>query len=141
MKIVLSVVLGLALLVGGYAAFTVWVRNPQVTAELRAEPDGETAKRVMLLTLPSGRTLPVNYLLEDGFVYAGADGTWWKEMRGEGAAVTVFVRGQTLQGHGRAIEDDADRRTDVFSRLRPNAVEWAGTLVAIELAEPGAVAP
>ena len=68
-----------------------------------------------------------------GRLYAGADGTWWKELRGAGAHVTLLVQGEEITGHGRAIEDDPDRRTDVFSRLRPNAVSWAGTLVAVAI--------
>ena len=37
------------------------VANPRVVLELRQRPDGERASRVMLVTLPSGRTIPVNY--------------------------------------------------------------------------------
>ena len=48
--------------------------NPGVAEELRAEPDGDRAQKVMLLTLPSGREIPVNYLREGDRVYAGADG-------------------------------------------------------------------
>ena len=37
-------------------------------------PQGERAKKVMLSTLPSGCTIPVNYLREADGVYAGSDG-------------------------------------------------------------------
>jgi len=110
-------------------------QNVRVTQELRDSPDGERAHKVMLITLPSGKTLPVNYLRDPGFVYAGADFPWWRELRGSGAPVTLLVRGETLRGHARAIEDDPERRASVFARLRPTALSWAGTLVAVELEE------
>ena len=40
------------------------------------------ARKVMLITLPSGRTLPVNYLRDGDTVYAGADGRWWRDVFG-----------------------------------------------------------
>jgi hypothetical protein len=87
----------------------------------------------MLITLPSGRSLPVNYLREGGMVYAGADGRWWKELVGEGASVTVLVRGETLAGHGRAIRDDPAYTKRIFAKLRPTAIPGTGTLVEIHL--------
>ena len=112
-------------------------RNPSVVQELIDEPQGERAARVMVLTLPSGRVIPVNYLREGERVYAGADGRWWKELEGEGFPVTLVIRGETLQGTARAVLDDAAYTKDVFSRLRPTALPGFGTLIEIELA-PGA---
>ena len=40
------------------------VMNPRVIEELTADPNGERAKKVMLLTFPDDKTLPVNYLHE-----------------------------------------------------------------------------
>ena len=34
---------------------------------------------------------------------------------------------------GRAIEDQSERRADMFSRLRPTAPKFTGTLVQIDL--------
>jgi hypothetical protein len=87
----------------------------------------------MLVTLPSGKTIPVNYLREDPFVWAGADFPWWRELRGEGDRVSLLVAGEELSGHGRAIEDDPDRRASIFARLRPDALPFFGTLVEIRL--------
>ncbi len=112
------------------------VMNRGVIRELREQPNGERARKVMLLTLPSGKSIPVNYLREGDFVYAGADFPWWRELRGEGEAVSVLIRGETLQGHGRAVKDDPALRRSVFERLRPTAPRWTGTLVEIRL-EPG----
>ena len=107
--------------------------NPGVGEELRKDPSGERAQKVMIITLPSGRQIPVNFLREDGRVYAGADGWWWKELREGPHEVTVFVRGETLSGRARAITDQPAYTKDVFSRLRPTALPGFGTLVEILL--------
>ncbi len=104
--------------------------------ELREDPTGERAKQVMLLTLPSGKALPVNYLREGDTVYAAADFPWWRELRDGGGRGSVLIQGQTLEGRMRAVLDEPERRADVFSRLRPTAPLWAGTLIVIELEEP-----
>lgn len=111
------------------------VDNVAVERELREEPQGDRAQKVMLLTLPSARTIPVNYLREGEVVYAGADGRWWQELTGEGAPVELWIRGEALRGHARAIEDDQEHIDDVFSRLRPVS-RWFlfGTLVQVDLA-------
>jgi hypothetical protein len=133
MKVALIAIVVLAGLVAGYVAYTAAIANPRVAQELREHPDGERARKVMLLTLPSGRTIPVNYLREGDVVYAGADGRWWRELRGQGARVELLIQGETLSGVARAVEDRPEHRADVFSRLRPNALKFAGTLVEIEL--------
>ena len=91
----------------------------------------------MLLTLPSGKSLPVNYLRDGDTVYAAADFPWWRELK-EGGRVTVLVRGETLHGEGQAVLDDPDLRAQVFERLRPTAPSWTGTLVVIRLDEESA---
>ena len=128
--IVLAV--GVALLEGGSFVYTWWT-NPRVIWELREDPQGERAQKVMLLTLPSGKALPVNYLRDGDTVYAAADFPWWRELRGEGGRASVLIRGETLHGQIRAVEDDPELRESVFARLRPTAPRWMGTLVVIEL--------
>jgi hypothetical protein len=113
--------------------FQAKLANPGVAQELIDEPQGERARKVMLLTLPSGREIPVNYLREEKRVYAGADGRWWKELEGEAVAVTILVQGETLEGRARAVRDDPTYRKDVFSRLRPTALPGFGTLIEILL--------
>lgn len=136
MKIVGMAVVVLALVVAvGYPLLSRWM-NAGVIRELREEPDGERARKVMLVTLPSGKEIPVNYLRDGGNVYAGADFPWWRELRGEGGKVTVLVQGETLRGHGRAVEDDPALRESVFGRLRPSAPAFTGTLVEVVLEEP-----
>ena len=116
MTYVLIVVVTLPVLVAGYAIYIALVANPSVERELREDPDSERARVVMLITLPSGRTLPVNYLREGDAVYAAADGRWWRQLRGPGALVELLVRGEKLVGRARAIEDDPDHRSAVFDR-------------------------
>ena len=134
MKLVGIGLLALLVLAAAYALFAARIANPRVARELREAPDGERARKVMLITLPSGRTIPVNYLREGDVVYAGADGRWWRELRGAGAEVRLLIRGETLLGRARAIEDDPDHRSKVFDRLRPTAPKIFGTLVQIDLA-------
>ncbi len=135
MKYVLIVIGALLVIVVSYLAYAALIANPRVERELREQPNGERARRVMLITLPSGRTIPVNYLRDGNVVYAGADGRWWRELRGQGAPVQLLVRGETLIGRARAIEDEPDRRAAMFDRLRPTAPKFTGTLVQIDLAK------
>jgi hypothetical protein len=107
--------------------------NPLVVRGLIEHPEGKRAKRVMLLTLPSGRRIPVNYFREDPFVYAAADGRWWKELVGAGFPVTLLVRGETLPGVARAVLDDPAYVERVFEKLRPNAIKGFGKLIEIRI--------
>jgi hypothetical protein len=127
---------------GSYYAYLQLVGNPRVMTEIRAEPDGERAGRVMLIDLPDGRTLPVNYLREDHMVYVGVDGLWWRQFRPGDVPVELLIRGEDLQGRARAVLDDPDRTRSVFARLRPTAPAWlpgrmGGVLVEIRLQAPG----
>lgn len=124
---------GLVVVLAGLYVRYEWIANPRVARELVEQPDGERARKVMLITLPSGRRIPVNYLHQDGFVYAGADGRWWRALRGDGQPVTLLIRGETLSGRARAIVDDPAYTERIFAALRPNAIEGFGTLVEVRL--------
>ena len=138
--IVVGVVLLGAIGFAGTFAYFSFVGNPRIERELIEDPNGERARKVMLITLPSGRRIPVNYLRDGGFVYAGADGGWWHELEGEGGPVTVLVKGETLRGTGRAVVDDPDYTKRIFARLRPTALPGFGTLVEVKQ-EPDAARP
>jgi hypothetical protein len=131
--------LGLALLIllavaaTGYWQYVERLANPRIARELRAEPSGERAKRVMLLELPSGRQIPVNYFREHDIVHAAADGRWWSELAEGHHSVEVLVQGDELRGAARAILNDPERTREVFLRLRPNALEGFGVLIEITL--------
>ena len=130
------VLLAVALIVvAPFAAMLVYnhVINPGVVREMREDPGGERARKVMLITLPSGRTLPVNFLREDGRVYVGADGRWWRELRDGHEDVTLWIQGETIPGRARAVLDDDDYTRDVFSRLRPDALPGFGRLIEVLL--------
>jgi len=126
---------GLVVLLAGVAAYQSLWANPRVIRELREEPHGERAQKVMLLTLPSGRPLPVNYLRDGDVVYAAADFPWWRELQDGGGRGSVLIQGETLHGHVRAERDDQALRDRVFERLRPSAPRFLGTLVVVELGE------
>ena len=138
-KIVLAIVVVLIGLVG-YVTLNRDNANAQVAEDIRANPDGERARRTMLLTLADGRMYPVNYLVEDNLVFMGIDGRWWREFTEDGAPVEMYIRGNTLTGHGRVVLDDQAYVDDVFARLRPTAPAWLpawlnGKLVVITLDE------
>lgn len=138
MKIALLVAAGVAALVILFIFHTRLVQNPRAVAELERAPDGERAGRVLVISLPSGKTIPVNYWIdpeerERTVVYVASDFFWWRELRGAGAPVEVVVRGRRRSGHARAIEDDPVRRDRVYAGLRPTAPKWFGVLVEIVL--------
>ncbi len=140
MKIVLiaSIAIGSVVVLGLVYWLYAAPANPLVVRELIEHPEGKRAQRVMLLTLPSGRRIPVNYFREDPFVYAAADGRWWKELVGAGFPVTLLVRGETLPGVARAVLDDPAYLERVFEKLRPNAIKGFGKLIEIRVDDSAA---
>ena len=127
--VALALALLFVLLVVGFRL----IYNPMIVRELRNQPDGDRAQKVMLIKLPSGKEIPVNYLRDPGVVYAASDSTWWRELSGEGAPVSLWIQGEELEGFARAIEDQPEHRQEVFRRLRPTAPKWMGVLVEIRL--------
>jgi len=129
-----------ALLTLGGLKFRVSVVNDRVIEEIKANPMGARAQRTMIVTLRDGRIFPVNYLVEDGRVYMGIDGLWWRAFQGEGSSVTLFIQGEQIEGHATVILDDPARVKDVFSRLRPTVPKWLpdqlnGKLVEVSVLE------
>lgn len=138
MRTALIVAAGLAALLILFTLHTRFVQNPRVEDELESAPLGERARRVLVLSLPSGKTIPVNYWIDPGsaersVVYVASDFFWWREVRGAGAPVEVVLLGRRRPGHARAIEDDPTRRERVYTELRPKAPKWFGVLVEIVL--------
>ena len=114
--------------------------NQRVERELRADPEGSTARRVMMVSLPDGRSLPVNYLREGQLVFIGVDGFWWRQFTGEGQAVEMFIRGERVNGHAKAVLDQPDYVSEIFKRLRPKVPAWLpswlnGKLIVIEVSD------
>ena len=139
-RALIGLILVVTLVIAGYYAYLRFVGNSRVVEELRMNPGGERAARAMLITLPDGRELPVNYLREGDMVYLGVDGLWWREFQDEARPVTLLIRGQTLSGQAVAIVDDPARTEAVFARLRPTAPTWLpgrmrGVLVEVTLNE------
>lgn len=134
----------LAIVLAGLYGAMMWyftqLANPGVIDELRSNPNGERAKIAMLLSLPDGKVIPVNYLREGDLVFVGADGPWWRAFNGDGASVEVFIQGQMMIGNAKAVLDDIDYTRQVFSRLRPKTPaglpDWLnGKLIVIQLTD------
>ena len=128
----------LLVLVGGYILYSRTVVNERVVQEIINNPEGNRAGIVMRLSLPTGKQIPVNYLRENGKVFAGADGPWWREIAATGSPVEMMIRGETLRGVATVILDDQAYVDDVFSRLRPTVPKWLpdwanGKLIEVRL--------
>ena len=138
MRVSLIVLVILTLSILGYCVYVTQIGNPVVVADLKKNPMGKRAEGTMLLMFSQGKTIPVNYLREGSLVYAGADGWWWREFEGEGAAVTLLVRGEALKGNATVFLEDQEFIDKVFSKLRPTVPVWLpdwanGKLVIIDL--------
>ena len=112
--------------------------NQRVERELRAAPDGATARRVMMVSLPDGRSLPVNYLREGKLVFIGVDGFWWRQFLGAARPVEMFIRGKRINGYAKLVLDRPDYVAEIFERLRPKVPSWLpswlnGKLIVIEI--------
>jgi len=86
--------------------------NPIVIWLLRSSLHGLMDNSTMLITFTgrkSGKTYttPVNFVWDDHtlLVVSPRDRLWWRNLRG-GATVTVYVRGQSMKGIGRAFEGE-----------------------------------
>lgn len=111
----------------GLWVYVGWYMNRGVIEELEQHPQGQRAMEALLLTLPNGRRIPVNYLEDGAVVYVAADGPWWRQFRGDGARVSMLIRGETRTGAGRVVLDDPDYVAAVFGRLRPDVPDWLPT--------------
>lgn len=101
-------------------ALAACVNPTEDIAELKANPDGALAAKVMALTLPDGETIAVNYARDGDKVYAGCDGRWWRQLRAPGAKVSMLIKGEELTGTAVAIEDDSERGEFVLKQVRPD---------------------
>ncbi|MBL6687974.1 MAG: hypothetical protein ISP92_07075 [Pseudomonadales bacterium] len=138
MKKLLMLVVILSLVFVGYRVANRDEVNARVAAEIQANPNGERARRSMLVTLQDGRQYPVNFLREGNKVYMGIDGFWWRAFVNEGQPVSVFLRGSEFKGHARTVLNDPAYTQRVFADLRPKWPAWLpswlnGKLVVIEL--------
>ena len=103
---------------------TVFVGNPRVIAELQSEPDGPLSDLVGILTLSDERKIPVNYLYENEQVFLGADGPWWRDFRGDGVEVVIWIKGNEFRGLATVKLEDRATKDRVFPIIRPRVPEW-----------------
>ena len=93
-------------------------------AELHSEPDGQLSDLVGILTLPDESKIPVNYLHEKKQVFLGADGLWWRDFRGDGAEVVMWIKGNEFKGRALVKLGDSVTKDRVFPIIRPRVPEW-----------------
>ena len=139
LKLFIGLLVALLILAAGYIAYLRLVTNPEVIAQLKTSDGGPRADKVMLVTLPDGQELPVNYLREGDMVYVGVDGLWWRQFSAAPQPVSLMIKGERLVGTGVAVLDDPQHTAEVFARLRPTAPTWLpgrmkGVLLEITLA-------
>ena len=103
---------------------TVFVGNPRIIAELQSEPDGQLSDLVGILTLPDERKIPVNYLHRNKQVFLGADGPWWRDFRGDGAEVAMWIKGNEFRGIATVKLGESATKDRVFPIIRPRVPEW-----------------
>lgn len=106
--------------------------NKRVVEELNSNPNGERAGKVMLITFPSGRSTPVNYLHEGNTIFAASDFNWWKSIEVEGTVLGLYIQGANLRGVAR-VSTDSEYTFEVFERLRPDAPQWASRMIGAKL--------
>jgi len=131
MRWVYIIIIAIIVSVVGFAIYQKNFVNPAVAEELRSQPEGLRAARVMLMTIDGSYTL----------VYVGADGPWWHELTGEGSPVALLIKGKVYTGQARAVVNQPEFTRQVFKRLRPKMPGWIpdmfnGVLVQIDL-DPG----
>ncbi|MCG8413998.1 MAG: hypothetical protein MI746_07245 [Pseudomonadales bacterium] len=128
----LYLLVGLLVVLFAFGFYYAASYNSRTVQELQENPQGEQAQRVMLLTLPTGRTVPVNYLREGNTVFAASDFSWWKQIARNGSSVEMLIQGNKLTGVAQISLDD-EYTYDVFTRLRPDAPTWASRLMRTRL--------
>lgn len=132
----------LTMIVVGAFLFGTYVTNPKVMNELRSNPTGDKANKVMILSLASNQSLPVNYIREANTVFVGADGRWWRIIE-DNPRVELLIKGEHRFGIAKIVRNAPEYRRQVFSRLRPNALpawvpEWiGGVLIEIKVSSGG----
>lgn len=124
LKLLGWVLVALLVVAIAYIGYARTLGNDRVADEIRTNPSGARAQRTLLLTFSDDRMVPVNYLREDGLIYLGVDGPWWRRFEGAGEVVQLEIQGEQLAGLAIVVLDDPERKADVFSRLRPTAPAW-----------------
>ncbi|MEM7077061.1 MAG: hypothetical protein AAF513_00405 [Pseudomonadota bacterium] len=110
--------------------------NRGVIDELKSQPDGDRAARLLLLTLPDQREIPLRFVKVDPrLFYVGAGGRWWRQVC-DGVRLGVLIEGNPGVAAVRCV-DDARLKRRIFAQLRSPLVawlpRWAGGGVLVEL--------
>jgi nitroimidazol reductase NimA-like FMN-containing flavoprotein (pyridoxamine 5'-phosphate oxidase superfamily) len=108
------------------------IGNVFVGGILRSPFHAMLSKNTLLLTFTgraSGRrySTPVNYALigDELYIFSRKDRTWWRNLRG-GGPVMYRLQGRTVNGWGKAFEDEAEVEKGLMSFLQavPNFAKY-----------------
>jgi hypothetical protein len=108
----------MAIVPAGHTPFAVFNQtgNRLVRGLLRSPAHALVSRRLALVTVTGRRsgkrfTFPVGYQQDGDEVTIGVEWpqrkVWWRNLRGEGAPVTMRLRGTERRGHARASEGEA----------------------------------
>lgn len=121
------------------------IANPVLKGILRSPLHGLISGALMLLTFRGRKTgrsysIPVGYVQKSDRLLVFTHSGWWKNMRG-GAAVTVQVRGKTIEGRAELAEDAqqiAEIRRDMVAKHGEQMARRIGIIGANPDAPPAA---
>jgi deazaflavin-dependent oxidoreductase (nitroreductase family) len=95
--------------------------NPIMKLILRSPLHAPISERIMIIRFTgrkSGRkySTPVSYFRDGDRVVCFTHSPWWKNI-GDGAAVTVRIRGEEMQGHAVAIHGDVGCKSEKLAEM------------------------
>ena len=113
--------------------------NPAIAAILRSPWHRLLSHALMLLSFHGRRsgkryTIPVGYLQQGKHLYLFAHAGWWKNLPGQ--PVTIRLRGKTVRGLARQLEDREEIAAVVRLALAQRGETMARRMGLLEYADP-----
>jgi hypothetical protein len=95
--------------------------NPIMKAILRSPLHGILSRQIMIITFTGRRSgkkfsTPVSYRQDGDIVLCATHSTWWRNI-GDGAPVTLCIKGKDRRGIAVAIADDQTRKAELLHTL------------------------
>lgn len=118
--------------------------NPTLAAILRSPLHRLLSNALMLLSFHGRRsgkryTIPVGYLQQGNRLYLFSHAGWWKNLPGQ--QVTIRLRGKTVRGLARQLEDRTEIAMVVRLSLAQRGETMARRMGLLEYADPDRTGP